>query len=74
MGSPAAVSLKEGSRCEDLLSEIALLHNFFKILMEGPTLKILVSPGYRGRNNSLLLWDEHDHVFLPPNASPWVDP
>ena len=43
MESPAIFCLEGGFGCEDVLSEIALLDKIFEVLMEGPTLRSLVS-------------------------------
>ena len=40
---PLSFCLRGGSRCEDVLLEIALLDEIFKVLMEGSTLRSLVS-------------------------------
>ena len=63
-----------GSRCKDVLSKIALLDKIFKDTYGEIDIEKFGVTGCRGRNNSLLLRDEHGRVFLPPDASYRVDP
>jgi len=65
--------LEGGSMCEDVLLEIALLDDIFKVLSETGTKKFGVSY-YRGMNSSLWLQDEQGIASWPSDDLPRVDP
>ena len=73
-GYCAAFYFGGDSKCEHVLSEIALLDSIFEVLMKRLALGNLMSWAVEERVVILHSRDKRDHVASIPNASTKVDP